>query len=267
VRFYTYETTLAYLLEEAAKLKVKLVVLDRINPINGWIVEGPGLEKEFVSFVGYHPTTPIRHGMTVGELAKLFNAERSIGADLMVVPVKGWRRDMWFDETGMPWVSPSPNMRNMNEATLYPGVAAVEYANISVGRGTDTPFEHVGAPWISGRALASALNARQIPGVRFYPTSFVPNASKFKGERCEGVFMMVTDRQALRPVRLGIELAAALVKLYGKQFDVDTNGKLIGSAAALTRIKAGEDPARIAASFGDDEGRWRLVRAKYLMYR
>jgi len=267
VRFYTYETTLAYLLEEAAKLKVKLVVLDRVNPINGWIVEGPGLEKEFVSFVGYHPTTPIRHGMTVGELAKLFNAERNIGADLMVVPVKGWRRDMWFDETGMPWVSPSPNMRNMNEATLYPGVAAIEYANISVGRGTDTPFEHVGAPWINGRALASALNARQIPGVRFYPTSFTPNASKFKGERCEGVFMMVTDRQALRPVRLGVELAAALVKSYGKQFDIDTNGKLIGSAAALTRIKAGEDPARIAASFGDDEGRWRLLRAKYLMYR
>ena len=267
VRFYTYETTLAYLLEEAAKRKIKVVVLDRVNPINGWLVEGPGLDKDLVSFVGYHPTTPIRHGMTVGELAKLFNAERKINADLTVVAAKGWRRDMWFDETGMPWVSPSPNMRNLNEATLYPGVAAIEYGNISVGRGTDTPFEHIGAPWIKGRALAAALNARQIPGVRFYPTSFTPAASKFEGERCEGVFMVVTDRQALRAVRLGVELASALVKLYGAQFEMDVNAKLLGSAGAIARIKAGEDPARIAASFADDEGRWRLVRAKYLIYR
>jgi uncharacterized protein YbbC (DUF1343 family) len=267
VRFYTYETTLAYLLEEAARKKIKVVVLDRVNPINGWLVEGPGLDRELVSFVGYHPASPIRHGMTVGELARLFNAERKIGADLSVVPLKGWRRDMWFDETGMPWVSPSPNLRNLNQATLYPGVAVVEYGNISVGRGTDTPFEHVGAPWIDGRGLAAALNARQIPGVRFYPTSFTPDAAKFKAERCEGVFMTVTDRQALRPVRLGVELLAALAKLYGSRFEIDPNAKLLGSQAALNRIKAGEDPARVAASFADDEGKWRLVRAKYLLNR
>ena len=267
VRFYTYETTLAYLLEEAAKRKVKVVVLDRVNPINGWLVEGPALEKALASFVGYFPTSPIRHGMTVGELAKLFNAEQKIGADLTVVPVKGWRRDMWFDHTGLPWIGPSPNMRNLNEATLYPGVGALEYGNISVGRGTDTPFEHIGAPWIGGRALAAALNGRQLPGIRFYPTSFTPTASKFKGERCEGVFMMVTDRHALRPVRLFVEIAAALVKLHPGQFEIDANAKLVGSSAVLTRIKAGEDPGRIAASFSDDEGRWRLLRAKYLIYR
>ena len=267
VRFYTYETTLAYVLEEAAKRKVKVVVLDRVNPINGWMVEGPALDKGTTSFVGYFPGSPVRHGMTVGELALLFNAEKGIRADLTVVPIAGWRRDDWFDDTNMPWISPSPNMRNLIQATLYPGIGAIEYSNLSVGRGTDTPFEQVGAPWIEGRRLAARLNARRIPGITFYPTWFLPTASKYKGERCGGVFMMVTDREALRPVRVGVEIAAAIYGLYGDKLELDPNVKLFGTDKVLTAIKKGEDPARIAASWSADEGRWRLLRNKYLVYR
>ncbi|HSK10939.1 MAG TPA: DUF1343 domain-containing protein, partial [Vicinamibacterales bacterium] len=267
VRFYTYETTLAYLLEEAAKRGIKVVVLDRVNPINGWMVEGPALEKNAASFVGYFPGSPVRHGMTVGELALLFNQENRIGADLTVVPIKGWYRDQWFDDTNMPWINPSPNMRNLIQATLYPGIGAIEYSNLSVGRGTDTPFEQLGAPWIDGRQLAAMLNARQIPGIRFYPTSFTPTASKYQGERCQGVFLIVTDRQAMRPVRVGIEVASAIHKLYGDRFQIDPNLRLIGAESTIVAIKRGDDPARIAASWAADEGRWRLLRMKYLVYR
>jgi uncharacterized protein YbbC (DUF1343 family)/CubicO group peptidase (beta-lactamase class C family) len=266
VRFYTYETTLAYVMEEAAKRKIKVVVLDRVNPIDGWAIEGPTLDKGLLGFVGYFPM-PVRHGMTVGELARLFNGENRIGADLAVVQVKGWRREQWFDETGIPWVSPSPNMRTMNEATLYPGVCLLEAANVSVGRGTDTPFEHVGAPWMDGRKLAAELNGRHLPGVRFYPTSFTPTASRFKGELCHGVFMVVTDRQALKAVRVGVELLAAVHRLHGGAFEIDKVLRLLGSPTVLARIKSGDDPARIAASWSDDEARFRLLRSKYLLYR
>jgi uncharacterized protein YbbC (DUF1343 family)/CubicO group peptidase (beta-lactamase class C family) len=266
VRFYTYETTMAYVMEEATKARIKVVVLDRVNPITGFRVEGPTLDKDLLSTVGYFPM-PIRHGMTMGELAKLFNAENRIGADLTVVPVRNWRRGQWFDETGVPWVNPSPNMRNLTEATLYPGICIIEYANVSVGRGTDTPFEHFGAPWMDGTKLAAALNARRLPGVRFYPTSFTPSASRFKGERCSGVFMIVTDRSALQAVRLGVEVASAIYKQHPTTFEIDKLLKLLGSARVLERIKAGEDAARIAASWATDEGRWRLLRAKYLIYQ
>ena len=266
VRFYTYETTMAYVMEEAAKRNIKVVVLDRVNPITGFRVEGPTLEKALLGFVGYFPM-PVRHGMTMGELAKLFNAENKIGADLTVVPVRNWRREQWFDETGVPWVNPSPNMRNLTEATLYPGICIIEAANVSVGRGTDTPFEHFGAPWMDGTKLAAALNARRLPGVRFYPTSFTPASSTFKGERCSGVFMIVTDRSALQAVRLGVEVASAIYQQHPTVFDIDKILRLLGSARALERIKAGEDAARIAASWSADEGRWRLLRAKYLIYQ
>jgi uncharacterized protein YbbC (DUF1343 family)/CubicO group peptidase (beta-lactamase class C family) len=265
VRFYTYETTMAYVMEEAAKRQIKMVVLDRVNPIDGFTVEGPTLDKARLSFVGYFPS-PIRHGMTMGELARLFNAENKIGADLTVVPVKGWKRDQWFDETGLQWVNPSPNMRNMNAATLYPGVAVIEGTNVSVGRGTDSPFEQFGAPWMDGSKLASALNARRLPGIRFYPTSFTPTASSFKGERCGGVFMIVTDREALQAARLGVEIASAIYRQHGDTWQIDKMLALLGSAKALEAIKALEDPARIAASFANDEGKWRLLRAKYLIY-
>ncbi len=265
-RFYTYMTTMAYAMEEAAKRKIPIVVLDRPNPIDGFQIEGPVLDKAQLSFIGYFPM-PIRHGMTLGELARLFNAENHIGADLTVVAVKNWKRDDWFDDTGLPWINPSPNMRNLNQATLYPGIGAIEGTNLSVGRGTDTPFEQVGAPWIDGVKLAEVLNARNLGGVRFYPVRFTPTGSKYAGEECQGVFMVVTDRVALHPVRLGLEIAAALNTLYGPKFDLEATERLLGSKENIARIRAGDDPAAIAASWSAGEGRWRLLRSQYLLYR
>jgi uncharacterized protein YbbC (DUF1343 family) len=267
VRFYTYLTAMAYVMEECATRKLPVVVLDRPNPLNGWQIEGPALDKELLSYVGYFPAMPIRHGMTMGELARLFNGENGIGTDLTVVEMKGWTRDAWFDQTGQPWVNPSPNMRNLIQATLYPGVGAIEYSNISVGRGTDTPFEQLGAPWIDGVALAEALNARRLPGIRFYPVSFTPASSKYKGEPCQGVFMVVTDRTALQPVRVGLEVAAALARLHAGKLDLANTEKLVGSRDSLARMLRGEDPEKIAAAWAADEARWRLLRAKYLLYR
>lgn len=265
-RFYTYMTTMAYVMEEAAKRRLPVHVLDRPNPVNGWQIEGPSLDKDAASFVGYFPAMPIRHGMTIGELARLFNAENKIGAALNVVAMKNYRRDDWFDDTALPWINPSPNMRNLNEATLYPGIGAIEGTNLSVGRGTDTPFEQVGAPWIDGVHLADALGARALPGIRFYPVRFTPASSKYAGQECQGVFMIVTDRAALRPVRVGLEIAAALAKLYPAEYQLDAAGRLFGSRDTLTRVKTGDDPAAIAASWGAAEARWRLMRAKYLLY-
>jgi uncharacterized protein YbbC (DUF1343 family)/CubicO group peptidase (beta-lactamase class C family) len=266
-RFYTYMTTMAYVMEEAAKRQLPVVVLDRPNPIDGAHIEGPLLDMAAAGFTGYFPAMPVRHGMTLGELAKLFNGENAIGADLTVVPMKNWHRDDWFDRTGLPWINPSPNMRNLHQAALYPGIGAIEGTNVSVGRGTDTPFEQVGAPWIDGVALADELNARGIPGVRFYPVRFTPASSKYAGEECEGVFVIITDRLALRPVRVGVEIAAMLHKLYGPAFDLDAAWRLLGSKDTLARIRAGEDPGSIAASWSAGEAAWRRLRAKYLMYR
>ena len=265
-RFYTYTTTLAFAMEEAAKRKLPVFVLDRPNPVNGWQIEGPALDPDAASFVGYFPAMPIRHGMTLGELARLFNAENKIGATLTVVAMNNYKRDDWFDDTALPWINPSPNMRNLNEATLYPGIGAIEGTNLSVGRGTDTPFEHVGAPWIDGVRLADALNARALPGIRFYPVRFTPASSKYAKEECQGVFMIVTDRAALRPVRVGLEIAAALARMYPAQFDLDATARLFGSRETLARIRSGDDPAAIAASWGAAESKWRLLRAKYLLY-
>jgi uncharacterized protein YbbC (DUF1343 family) len=265
-RFYTYMTTMAYVMEEAAPRKIKVFVLDRPNPIGGVQIEGPTLDPDAASFIGYLPAMPTRHGMTLGELARLFNAEKKIGADLTVVAMRHWRRDAWFDETGLMWIGPSPNMRNLYAATLYTGLASFESANLSVGRGTDTPFEHIGAPWIDGMRLSEALNARAIPGVRFYPEQFTPTASKFANEACQGIFIVVTDRDAVRPVRVGAEIASALVKLFPGKFEIDSAVRLFGSAAGLSRIKNGDDPAAIASSWAGGEARWRLLRAKYLLY-
>jgi uncharacterized protein YbbC (DUF1343 family) len=265
-RFYTYVTTVAYVLEEAARRHIAVVVLDRPNPIGGVEVEGPNQDASAIGFTGYMPM-PIRHGLTIGELARLFNGEKRIGADLTVVAMKNWRRDAWFDATGVPWTNPSPAMRNMLAATLYPGIGAIEHTNISVGRGTDTPFEHIGAPWIDGVALADALNARGLAGISFYPTTFTPAAgAKLAGQACHGVFMIVTDRNRLRPVRVGVEIASALSRLYRAQFKLEDAATLVGSKATLDRIRAGDDPEAIAASWSADEANWRIVRANYLLY-
>jgi uncharacterized protein YbbC (DUF1343 family)/CubicO group peptidase (beta-lactamase class C family) len=266
-RFYTYTTTMAYVLEEAASRRIPVVVLDRPNPINGFQIEGPALDKSQIGFTGYFAPMPVRHGLTIGELARLFNGENKIGADLTVIEARNWKRQAWFDDTGLPWINPSPNMRNLIQATVYPGIGAIETTNLSVGRGTDTPFEQIGAPWIDGPALSDALNARRIPGIRFYPVRFTPSASKYAGEECQGVFLIVTDRAALRPVRLGIEVAAMLHKMYGAKFTLDAAERLFGSREGINRIRAGDDPAAIAASWSAAEARWRLLRAQYLLYR
>ena len=266
VRFYSYPVAVAYMLEEAATRKMPVVVLDRPNPVDGFDVEGPAQDAGGNRYVGYLPM-PIRHGLTIGELVRLFNGEAHLGADLTIVAMKNWRRDDWFDDTGLAWVNPSPNMRNMVAATVYPGVGAIEGTNVSVGRGTDTPFEQIGAPWIDGPALAAALNASALPGVRFYPVSFTPAAGqKLGGQVCHGVFLIVTDRDRLRPVRVGLQIASTLSEIYGQQFTLEDAATLFGPKAMLQKIRAGTDPAAIAASWSADEAKWRLTRAKYLLY-
>lgn len=264
-RFYTYMTTMAYVMEAAAARRIKVFVLDRPNPIGG-AVEGPPLDENAVGFTGYLPAMPIRHGLTLGELARLFNGEKGIGADLTVVAMTGWRRDLWFDQTTLAWINPSPNMRTLYGALLYPGLGAFEQTNLSVGRGTDKPFEQIGAPWLDGVALAEALNRRDIPGVRFYPVRFTPSASKFAGQECGGVFVVVTDRDRVRSVRMGVEIASALTRLFPSDFDPGVAARLYGSAAGLARIKAGDDPAAIAASWAPAERNWRRIGDKYRLY-
>jgi uncharacterized protein YbbC (DUF1343 family) len=266
VRFYTYETTTGYFLEAAAKAGVEVIVLDRPNPITGSFVQGPVSDEGRENYNNYFPEPP-RHGMTMGELAKMFNAERHIGAHLTVIPMEGWQPGDWFDSTGVEWVNPSPNLRDLNQATLYPGVGMIEGANISVGRGTDTPFEVVGAPWIKGRELALYLNARNIQSVRFVPIVFTPSSSNYSGERCEGVNLIVLDRNTLESPELGIELASALRKLYPNDFKVEKMSDLIVNQSVLDAITAGQDPRRIAQDWQDRLDAFVRMREKYLLYK
>jgi uncharacterized protein YbbC (DUF1343 family) len=267
-RFYTYETTMAYALEAAAKAGISFYVLDRPNPLTGMHVEGPPLDSANRSFVGYFAGLPVRHGMTMGELARLFNGEGKLGAKLTVIPMEHWQRGDWFDATGQPWVDPSPNMRSLNAAMLYPGLALLEYSkNLSVGRGTDAPFEQVGADFIGGRELAAYLNQRGIPGVRVYPTSFKPAESNFQGVRVEGVRFQIVNREALDSTRLGLELAAALEKLYPGKIDLGAGARLIGSDEAIRRLKAGDDPRAIQQGLQGAMEDFLKVRERYLIYR
>jgi uncharacterized protein YbbC (DUF1343 family) len=256
--FYTYETTMAYAMESAAKAGIDYVVLDRPNPLTGVHVEGPMLDPEHLSFVGYFPV-PLRHGLTMGELAKMFNAENHIGANLTVVPMKDWQRGDWFDVSDLPWINPSPNMRGLNAALLYPGVAMLEYTrNYSVGRGTDAPFEQIGADFVRGPELAAYLNRRRIPGVRVYATRF---------QAVEGVRFVITDRDEFDSARLGLEIAAALQKLYPGKVDFGANIKLIGSAEVVRALAAGDDPRDIQQKMADSVAAFVKMREKYLLYR
>ena len=266
-RFYTYVSTMAYAMEEAAKAHIPFYVLDRPNPITGVHVEPPMLDRDKLSFVGYFPL-PLRHGMTMGELARLFNAENHIGADLTVVPMKGWERGDWFDSTGLPWVNPSPNIRSLTAALLYPGVAMLEYSpNYSVGRGTDAPFEMIGADFIRGTELAAYLNQRWIPGVRFYPVRFQPSASHLAGTEIHGVRITVTNRESCDSARLGLEIAAALLKLYPGKISLEPNRKLIGNEEVMRALAAGEDPEAIRQQQQDALQPFLRLREKYLLYR
>ncbi|MDQ6893693.1 MAG: DUF1343 domain-containing protein [Acidobacteriota bacterium] len=264
-RFYTYPATGGYLLEAAAEAKIPLVVLDRPDPVGGLLLEGPLADPDQLSFTAYHEI-PVRYGMTLGELLRLFNAERKIGAAVQVVEMRGWSRDLWYDETGLEWVNPSPNMRSLTAAALYPGVGLLETTNVSVGRGTDTPFEVLGAPWIDASRLAAYLSARKIPGVRFTPVHFTPTASVHAGARCGGLRITVTDRGILRAAPLGIEIASALRALYPGDWDRTRLGALIANADTVARIERGDAPEAIVASWGPGLANFEARRAKWLIY-
>lgn len=265
VRFYTYATTMAYILEAAAKRKLKVIVLDRPNPIGAAGVRGPLPDPDVRSFTNYF-RMPLQHGMTLGELGRLFNGERRIGADLKVIAMQGYTRASWYDETGLAWVAPSPNLRSLVGTTLYPGVGLIEDTNVSVGRGTPTPFEVVGAPWMDGAALAAALQMRGIAGVRFASAVFTPTASRYTGRRCSGIRIELTDRAALDASRLGIELAVALRKLHPDRFAVRDMFRLLASREILAAIESGEDPAAIERRWQPGLRAFMDLRARYLLY-
>ena len=262
-RFYTYVATLGLCLEAAAKAGIQIIVLDRVNPINGSVVEGPVYHGDAL-FVAWHEL-PLRHGMTLGELAWMFNVEREVHAKLTVIPLEGWKRESWFDATGQPWRDPSPNMRSLNAATLYPGVGLHEAA-LSVGRGTDTPFEILGAPYINDLILASELNQAALPGIRFVPVRFTPTYSTFKDQECGGVFLVITDRQTLRPVDVGVFIALTLRRLYPADYALDKVQPLLRDAAVLEAIKAQRPLTAIKQGWAADLGRFQLRRAQFLIY-
>lgn len=265
-RFYTYISTLGYVLEEAARAHIPVFVLDRPNPIGGVETEGPVADSDKLSFTAYH-RIPVRHGMTIGELARLYNEERKIGCDLRVVKMDGWRRAMWYDATNLTWVNPSPNMRSLTEAALYPGIGLLETTNLSVGRGTDTPFELVGAPWLDGQRLASYLNNRKVAGVRFVPVRFTPKSSVFKDEECSGINLIVTDRAHFHSVQTGLEIAVALRKLYPAEWKVDSYARLLVNAETLEALKRGEEPEEIMHLWGEGLSEFRRARARALLYK
>jgi uncharacterized protein YbbC (DUF1343 family) len=249
VRFYTYEAVVRYFLEAAAKTGTEIIVLDRPNPISGSFVQGPISDPGSESYVNSIPI-PVRHGMTLGELARYDNQQLNLHAPLTVIPVQGWARSDWYDATGLLWVDPSPNLRDLNQATLYPALGLVETTNISVGRGTDTPFELLGAPWIDARSLALYLDRRHLPGVSFVPVNFTPQKPyPYADKLCHGVNIVATNRNLLDAPELGVEIASALHKLYADQFSLQKMNTLLANRAVLDAITAGKDPQRIAQSW------------------
>jgi uncharacterized protein YbbC (DUF1343 family)/CubicO group peptidase (beta-lactamase class C family) len=265
-RFYTYISTLQNVMEEAAKAGKPVFVLDRPNPINGIDVEVSLADADKLSFVATH-TISVRHGMTVGELAQMINAERNIRADLRVVKMENWQRALWFDQTNQLWINPSPNMRSLTQATLYPGIGLLETTNLSVGRGTDTPFEIIGAPWLDGQKLAEYLNSRNIAGARFVPRRFTPNASVFKGEECSGINVIITDRARFRPVRAGIEIAVALRKLFPAHWKTERYNRLLVNGEMFEKVNRADSPEEIERAWGTELEDFKKRRAQFLLYK
>ena len=266
-RPFTYPSTLLEVMRAAAQHGKAVVVLDRPNPIGGEQVEGNVLDPRFASFVGV-AAIAMRHGLTVGELGQLFNAELGVGADLTVVPLHGWRRAMWLDETGLSWVNPSPNLRSLSALALYPGTVLFEGTSLSEGRGTERPFEWIGAPWIDAAAWADRLNARGLPGVRFAPSSQTPESSKFAGQLCHGVSIQIVDREQLRPMALAVtmiadarSIAANRVQLTASTFD-----RLAGTDQLRKTIEAATPVDEIVAAWESDLQRYRERREGYLLY-
>ena len=266
VRFYTYEAAIRYLLEAAGQTGTEVVILDRPDPIGGSFVQGPVSDVNTESYVNVAPIA-VRHGMTLGELARYFNGEYKLRALLTVVAMQGWQRGDWFDATSLTWVNPSPNLRSVLEATLYPAIGLIETTNVSVGRGTDTPFQYVGAPWIDGRALAHALNARFLPGVRFVPVNFTPQPPyPYANQLCHGIELIVTDRNVVDTPELGLEIATVLHKLYPEQYQLERISTLLANRAVLGDLEAGRDPQRIQENWQLDLQRFLQNRKPYLLY-
>jgi len=266
VRFYTYTTTMAYCMEEAAKLGIPFYVLDRPNPIGGEIIEGPMLDPDKTAFVAYFPL-PVRYAMTIGELAQLFNTESHINCVLHVIPMKNWHRNYFYESTGLRWIPPSPNLRTMKGAILYPGLEILQNAGVSVGRGTETPFEEFGAPWMNGEEIADALNARNLPGVHFVNQPFIPVSGSYGGQRCGGVGIRVTDRTAVRSMRIGLEIAELLQKKYPDHFDVTKTITLLGNEATVQQLKDEVPPEQIVASWAKDLADFDKMQRGYLIYK
>jgi uncharacterized protein YbbC (DUF1343 family) len=275
-RYYTYQATMLYCLEAASAFGLLAVVLDRPNPLGGDVVEGPTLQPAYESFVGAHPIA-IRHGMTIGELAKLYHAERNLRGELRVVTCEGWRRAMSFDETGLPWVLPSPNMPTLDTAFVYPGQCLLEGTNLSEGRGTTRPFEICGAPWIDADKLAAQLGNANLPGVAFRPLSYRPTFQKFAGQPCRGVQIHVTDRQCFQSVRTGLAILHAMREQSLDRFDwrrevyefvsdrlaIDL---LFGSSRERLALEAGASPALITQVWTAEEAEFRRRRQEHLLY-
>ncbi len=264
-RFYTYITTMAYCMEAAAKAKIAFYVLDRPNPIGGVRVEGPILDGDRTSFTGYMPL-PVRHGMTVGELARYFNAEKRLGAELHVIEMKGWLRPYYLWDTGQVWVNPSPNMRSMAAAVLYPGVCLLESSNISVGRGTDRPFELLGAPWIEPRHLAAELRKAGVPGIKAVPVFFTPSTDRYQGKKCGGLSLSVTNIEKFDSVLLGLSLIAILHRLYPDEFEIGKVMDLLGNANAMKQLQAGNSVQKVIQSGSQRMTEFLSKRQKVLIY-
>lgn len=266
IRFYTYTATMGYCMEEAAKRKISFFVLDRPNPMGGEVVEGPMLDPDKTSFVAYYPL-PVRYGLTIGELAQFFNTENHIGADLHVIAMRNWHRNYFFESTGIKWIPPSPALRTTKGSILYPGIEILQDSGVSVGRGTQAPFEQFGAPWMDGDAVAAALNERHLPGLRFDSKSFIPIGGPHSGERCGGVSIRITDRFVVRSMRMGLEIAEILQELYSKEFETDKLVVLLGNADTVQQIKDNVAPEKIVASWSEALTAYDQVRRKYFLYK
>src|SRR3989440_4486558 len=269
VRQYTFESTLALAMQAAAEKGIPIVVLDRPNPVTGTILEGNILEPAYQSFVGIYPVLS-RHGMTLGELAKMYNAEQRIGADLTVVPIEGWRRDMWWDETGLPWVNPSPNIRRLEAAIHYPGTVFFEATNVSEGRGTDLPFEQVGAPWLKLTEVAAGMNALHLPGIRFEAVEFptAETARKYPGQMLKGVRFTLTDRASYRPLATSLVMIDLIRRLHPDQFQwAGATLERHGGSARLRQAIEGGTLAELLRDWEREQATLRKKRAPYLIYR
>ncbi|MBA4313115.1 MAG: DUF1343 domain-containing protein [Chlorobiaceae bacterium] len=276
-RFYTYASTMAYCMIAAAENNKKFIVLDRPNPINGTDIEGPPLDLMLISFLGMTPI-PVRHGLTIGEIAKMMIGEGYLNpssVDLTVIPMEGWKRSMWYDETGLPWISPSPNMKTLQTATVYPGSCLFEATNISEGRGTSKPFEYIGAPKLNNVKIVKRLNSLKLPGVKFSAVEFTPQGDtatgsnpKFNKKLCRGVYIQITDRKVFKPVITGLMMIDAIRKLYPKSFILKKGlfSRLIGDELVSDLLEKGKIDQNSFKIFDNQIDQYLKIRSKYLLY-